>query len=303
MPSANRPFLFVYYRKANTDFVTVHNATRTVPSDSSTEGEFERALGTNTIRVGSSVHPGERDTTAVTITDPTAYVAHVVRDVLLQQGLSISGTGRAADALSIEPDFEADDVRPVATYRSPPLSDVVHTTNHESQNLYAEQLLRTMAVVDPPSPDEGEEVGSAALGVRAVRTTLGGLGVDTTYVALEGGSGLSRKNVVSPRAVVQLLAHYEAAPDTALRSAFYDSLPTGGEDGTLAYRFDEGEPARGRVRAKTGTLTGVSALSGYVETRNGTPIAFSILCNHHQTDSAHVRAAQDVIVNALADLP
>jgi len=295
---------WVSWSPLNTDFVTVRNASRTVPVDSSTDGGFERALGTNTIRVEASVHPDERDTTAVTITDPTEYVAYVVQDVLLQQGLSIEGTARSADALSIKPDFDADDLRPVATYRSPPLRDIVHTTNHESQNLYAEQLLRTMAVVDPPpSTEDDEDIGSAALGVRAVRTTLGGLGVDTTHVVLEGGSGLSRKNVVSPRAVVQLLAQYRTEADTVTGGPFYRSLPTGGEDGTLEDRYDDGAPAEGRVRAKTGTLSGVSSLSGYVETQGGTRIAFSILCNHHQAEWSVVRSAQDVIVNALAELP
>jgi D-alanyl-D-alanine carboxypeptidase/D-alanyl-D-alanine-endopeptidase (penicillin-binding protein 4) len=288
----------------STDFVRVQNATRTVPPDSSAEGRFERALGTNTIRVGSSVHPKTRDTTAVTITDPTAYVAHVVRAVLLEQGIPVAGTGRAADALSIKPDLDADDVRPVATYRSPPLRAIVHTTNHESNNLYAEQLLRTMAVVDPPPPaDDDQTVGSAARGVLAVRTALAEIGVDTSAVGLEGGSGLSRKNLVTPRALTQLLTHYRTAADTTTARPFIRSLPTGGSEGTLEDRYPEGAPARGRVRAKTGTLTGVSALSGYVETRGGSPVVFSILCNHHRTESDRVRAAQDAIVNAIVTLP
>lgn len=288
----------------NTGFVTVQNATRTVPPDSATEGDVTRALGTNTIRVGSTLHPGERDTTAVTVTDPTAFVAHVVHDVLLDQGISIGGTPEAADALFIEPDFEADDVRPVATYRSPPLRAIVHTMNHESDNLYAEQLLRTMAVVDPPPPAANDQdVGSAARGVLALRTALAEVGVDTSDVTLEGGSGLSRKNLVTPRALVQLLTHYRTAADTTTAAPFSRSLPTGGAEGTLEDRFPADAPARGRVRAKTGTLTGVSSLSGYVETTEGTPIAFSILCNHHRTDSDRVRAAQDAIVNAIVTLP
>jgi D-alanyl-D-alanine carboxypeptidase/D-alanyl-D-alanine-endopeptidase (penicillin-binding protein 4) len=294
----------VRWAPLNTGFVRVQNATRTVPRDSATEGDVERALGTNDLRVATTVHPDERDTTAVTITDPTQYTARVVHDVLLDQGLSIAGTARAADALSIEPDFDAETMRPVATYRSPPLRAVVHTMNHESHNLYAEQLLRTMAVVDPPPPaDDDQDVGSAARGVLAVRTALADVGVDTSAVTLEGGSGLSRKNLVTPRALTQLLTHYRTAADTTTAGPFRRSLPTGGSEGTLEDRYPEGAPARGRVRAKTGTLTGVSALSGYVEMRDGTPVAFSILCNHHRTESDRVRAAQDAIVNAIVTLP
>jgi D-alanyl-D-alanine carboxypeptidase/D-alanyl-D-alanine-endopeptidase (penicillin-binding protein 4) len=295
---------WVTWEPLRTDFVQVQNQSRTVAADSSTEGSYDRALGTNTIRVGAEVHPGQIDTTVVTITDPTRYVAHVTRDVLLEQGISIEGTPKDADQLSLKPDVEAAQMRPVATYRSPTVRKIVHTMNHESQNLYAEQLLRTMAVVNPPPPtDEDMERGSAALGALAVRSALAEAGVDTNRVALEGGSGLSRKNLVSPRSFVRLLEHVWTEADTTTRAAFYDSLPTGGTEGTLAYRFDEGAPARGRVWAKTGTLTGVSALTGYVKTAQGVPIAFSILSNHHMADGNQVRAAQDAIVNALAELP
>jgi D-alanyl-D-alanine carboxypeptidase/D-alanyl-D-alanine-endopeptidase (penicillin-binding protein 4) len=295
---------WVTWRPVRTDFVKVRNQTRTVPPDSSTGGSVERPLGTNRIQVGTEIHPSDIDTMAVSITDPTRYVAHVLRDVLVEQGVSVRGEPKDADDLSIKPDVNAVEMRPVATYRSPPLRKIVRTMNHESHNLYAEQLLRTMAVVNAPdTTDEDLKHGSAALGVLAVRSSLAETGIDTSRVFLQGGSGLSRKNLASPRAFVRLLEHVWTEADTTTRSAFTESLPRGGEEGTLEYRFDEGAPAGGRVRAKTGTLTGVSALSGYVETEGGVPLAFSILCNHHMTDSDQVRSAQDAIVNALAELP
>jgi D-alanyl-D-alanine carboxypeptidase/D-alanyl-D-alanine-endopeptidase (penicillin-binding protein 4) len=91
--------------------------------------------------------------------------------------------------------------------------------------------------------------------------------------------------------------------DPAVSSAFYDSLPKGGEEGTLEYRFQGRAPARANVRAKTGTLSNTSSLSGYVTSERGTPIAFSVFCNHHLADGDQARSAQDVVVNALAQLP
>lgn len=292
------------WRPLRTDFVQVQNETQTVPPDSSTDGTVERPIGTNRIQVRTEIHPGETDTMAVSITDPTRYFAHVLRDVLVQQGVSVRGEPKDADELSVKPDVDAEGMRPMATYRSPPLRELVRTMNHESHNLYAEQLLRTMAVVNAPDTTDGDlQKGSAALGVLAVRSSLAKTGIDTSRVFLQGGSGLSRKNLASPRALVRLLEHVWTEADTTTRSAFTESLPTGGTEGTLEYRFDEESPARGRVRAKTGTLTGVSALSGYVKTEGGVPLAFSILCNHHMTDGDQVRSAQDAIVNALAELP
>lgn len=295
---------WVTWEPFRTDFVQVQNRTRTVSSDSSTGGSVERPLGTNRIQVGTEIHPNETDTMAVSITNPTRYFTHTFKDLLLEQGLSVQGEPKDADALSIKPDLDAEQVRRVATYRSPPVRSIIRTMNHHSHNLYAEQLLRTMAVVNTPdTTDEHLKKGSAALGVLAVRSSLAKTGIDTSRVFLQGGSGLSRKNLASPRTFTRLLEYIWTEADTTTRSVFYESLPTGGREGTLEYRFEEGAPARGRVWAKTGTLTGVSALSGYVKTKDGVPLAFSILCNHHMTESGHVRSAQDAIVNALAELP
>ncbi|WP_263788448.1 D-alanyl-D-alanine carboxypeptidase/D-alanyl-D-alanine endopeptidase [Salinibacter grassmerensis] len=287
-----------------TDFVRVRNQSRTVPRDSTSDEEYDRPFSENTFTVRSRIHPNEVQEETLTITEPTNYFAHTLRAVLLREGISVAGQGRDVDDAPLKPHYEADSVRRVGTYRSPPLRDIVRIMNHESQNLYAEQLLRTLAVVGPPDTTADDlTVGSAALGALAVRTELSEVGIDTSRVRVVDGSGLSRKNYVRPRAMSRLLTHMwgQAPPDRS--AAFYDSLPMGGREGTLEYRFPRGTAARGEMRAKTGTLTGASALSGYVNTPSGTPLAFVIFCNHHLADTEEVRAAQDAIVNALAELP
>ena len=287
-----------------TDFVRVQNQSRTVPRDSSSDEEYDRPFSENTFTVQSRLHPGEVQEETLTVTDPTRYFTHVLRTVLLREGISVGGQGVDVDVAPIKPSYRADSVRRVATYRSPPLREIVRTMNHESQNLYAEQLLRTMAVVEPPDTTSDDlTTGSADLGALAVRTELAGMGVDTSQVRLVDGSGLSRKNHVRPRALTRVLTHIWDDAPTDRRTAFYNSLPVGGREGTLAYRFRRGAPGQGNVRAKTGTLTGASALSGYVETTRGTPLAFVIFCNHHLAEADDVRAAQDAIVNTLVELP
>ena len=287
-----------------TDFVRVRNQSRTVPRDSTSDEEYERPFSENTFTVRSRVHPNEIQEETLTITEPTGYFTHVLRTVLLREGITVEGRGVDVDDAPVEPRYRADSVRRVGTYRSPPLREVVRTMNHESQNLYAEQLLRTLAVVGPPDTTSDDLTeGSAELGILAVQTELSEMGIDTSRVQLADGSGLSRKNYVRPRALTRLLTHMWGEAPSDRSAVFYDSLPMGGREGTLQYRFPQGAAARGRVRAKTGTLTGASALGGYVNTPRGTPLAFVIFANHHLAEAEEVRAAQDAIVNALAQLP
>src|SRR5690606_15307843 len=97
-----------------------------------------------------------------------------------------------------------------------------------------------------------------------------------------------------------LLSYMWSRPDS-IKSAFYESLPVGGVDGTLAGRYGDG-PARGVVHAKTGSVSNVSSLSGYVNLRDGTPIAFSLICNNFIVETDDIRAVQDVIVGILASV-
>jgi len=293
----------VTWEPLQTDYVRVVNRSQTVPRRVEEDEEYQRIMGTNTIHVRTQVHANGARREAITITDPTRYFTHVLRQVLLQEGISIDGDAVDLDATGLSPRYTEDRLRQVASYRSDALEDLVRTLNHESRNLYAEQLLRTLAVESPPAVEEDLPPGSSALGVEAVRETLVHANVDTSRIQLVDGSGLSRQNLVRPNAVVRLLKYMWLHPDPEVSSAFHDSLPKGGTEGTLAYRFHVRSPARGNVQAKTGTLSNTSSLSGYVNSGRGTPIAFSVFCNHHLAESAQVRSAQDEVINSIARLP
>ena len=287
----------------DTDYVNVVNRSRTVPWRTEDDEQYQRIMGTNTIHVRTKVHPNREETESITITNPTLYFVHVLREVLLREGISVGGTPADLDETAATVQYDSDLVRPVASYTSKPLRQIVRTLNHESQNLYAEQILRTLAVEVPPQTTEDLKPGSSALGVKSVRKTLAAARVDTSRIQLVDGSGLSRQNLVRPQSIVRLLQYMWTHPAPAASSAFYDSLPKGGQEGTLEYRFQGNAPAHANVRAKTGTLSNTSSLSGYVTSERGTPLAFSIFCNHHLAEGNQVRSAQDVLVNALARLP
>jgi D-alanyl-D-alanine carboxypeptidase/D-alanyl-D-alanine-endopeptidase (penicillin-binding protein 4) len=288
----------------NTDYVTIVNETETIAASKEEDEDYERPLGSNTIYLRTKLPQGMTEEESLTISNPTLYFTYVLRQVLERQGITVEGTAVDVDDLDRKPDYDAPAMQPVARYQSIPLSEIVTTLNRESSNLYAEQVIRTLGVEQPAdSVDDDVEIGSGEMGVEAAMRTYVRAQIDTSRIQFADGSGLSRHNLVTPRSVVTLLTYLWNHPDAAVKRSFYDSLPVGGENGTLEYRFRGTAQARGQVRAKTGTLSNASALSGYVRTADGTPLAFAILCNHHITDSDFVREAQDIIVNALAGSP
>lgn len=229
--------------------------------------------------------PIPRDTTfveaTVAIRNSTHFFATVLRETLGEAGIEVAGPAVDAD--------EAEGVSgvtiPLFVHTSPPLRDILPAYMKPSQNQIAEILLRTLGA-------ELRGKGSAAAGRAVVDSLLAVWGLDPRLLAMADGSGLSRYNLVAPELLLELLTYMDRGPH---REVWRASLPVAGVDGTLAGRL-RGTPAEGRIFAKTGTLSGVRALSGYLETAGGEPLGFSILVNHH-TRSA--RDADRVIDAAL----
>lgn len=285
----------------DTRYVTFENATQTGPSGASLDEGHYRYPGTNRFRLSSQVPPGGQDRETLSVTNPTRYLTHVFREVLIDEGISVDGTIQDVDDLSIKPSYAPGQTQVVATHWSPPLAEIAAAINKESVNLYAEHVLRTLGIEHPPH-DVPEDVasGSTEMGALAAREVFGAAAVDTSRLVMADGSGLSRHNLISPRATTTLLQHLWNHPDAAVRDAYLGSLARPDEDGTLSYRLSN-LPAGAVVRAKTGTLTQVSGLSGYVTPPEGPSYAFSILCNNYTADVRRVRAAQDRIVRLILE--
>jgi D-alanyl-D-alanine carboxypeptidase/D-alanyl-D-alanine-endopeptidase (penicillin-binding protein 4) len=178
----------------------------------------------------------------------------------------------------------------LAEHDSQPLREIVKQTNKNSQNFYAEMLLRTL----------GREVkhgGGLEDGLEVLSDYARQIGVEPGETVFADGSGLSRDDLVTPETVVKLLVHMASGP---YLDAFRDSLPVAGVDGTLAGRF-KGTRLRGRIHAKTGTLEGVNALSGYMDLPSGKRLAFSIIANSHSLEEAQAEATLDQIALAVYD--
>ena len=224
------------------------------------------------------------------------FVGSTLIGVLRDHGIEVTGEAVDVDEWGRRPRYEM--LTRVATHISPSLAEIVQQTNEDSNNLYAEHLLRTMGAYVYRGTDL--PTGSAFAGFEATKPFLQRLGVDPESFRVADGSGLSALNRLTPFGLVSILRGMHEHPDRATREAFEASLPVGGYTGTLRNRYRSGD-ARGNVRAKTGYISGARTLSGYVTSERGDVLAFSLLCNNYTTSTSRVNQAQDQIVELLAD--
>jgi D-alanyl-D-alanine carboxypeptidase/D-alanyl-D-alanine-endopeptidase (penicillin-binding protein 4) len=208
--------------------------------------------------------------------NPPGFAADRLRVALRREQVDVERRGR--------PGRTPAGATTLATVASPPLDALVRHTNHMSDNYYAETLLKGLGA-------RSGKAGSTAAGARVAARFGRELGFRARIV---DGSGLSRGNLLSPRGAGRLLVE---AQDEPWFDAFYRSLPLAGRSGTLRKRM-RGTAASGRCRAKTGTLSGVSALAGYCRTRGGRRAAFAVLMNAVNVWTA--RRVQDRIAAAIA---
>ncbi|HUH11788.1 MAG TPA: D-alanyl-D-alanine carboxypeptidase/D-alanyl-D-alanine-endopeptidase [Longimicrobiales bacterium] len=300
----------------------VRSRVRTGEAGSARRWEVRRIPGTDTLLfAGALPVDAAPDTTWITPTNPAVHAAVSLRRALTDRGLRVGAVrveqtngdllipapdaARAAPAAQPSAPAERpgpallgeaatpsrDDYRTLAVWTSPPLSDIVAGILKPSQNWIAEHLLKTLGA-------ERGEGGSWAAGAAVERRFLfERVGIDSSAIVIRDASGLSAQNLVTPRALVQLLEHARTRPWGAVYRA---ALAEPTRPGTLSRRL---EALAGHVQAKTGTITHVNALSGYLTTASGEELTFSILTNASGRPAGEVRAAIDRIVEAAAREP
>lgn len=245
---------------------------------------FGRAIGATTITVGGEISRRSRSVDRwVSVPDPVRYFGEALRAALAEEGIAIGGRLRPVVHLPAATWWR------VRVHRNG-LLPTLEIINKRSQNFYAESLLKTL----------GAHLcgdGSWRGGLRAIGEVLAELGLEPGSYRMADGSGMSRNNRFSPRQITRLLAAMEGHRwgDVYLRT-----LPVSGERGLSWQKRLADAPYRGNVVAKTGTLRGVSALSGYAKGRSGRRYAFSILLNRAPAHDRSV-GAEDAIVRALID--
>ena len=280
-------------RAAN--YVHLINHTNTAERDAATTIGINRGLSDNELLVWGDFPVGGRAFGAgLSIPKPSLWAATLFKQTLITRGIKIEGEVRSRDFRVAEGDkFDPQKAFEIAQENSAALSEIVRHTNKESDNLYAELILRTLGKErGASSPDadsrKNRERGDDEAGVAVVRSWLDRNAVATDDLAIRDGSGLSRLDLVTPEATARLLV---AISRTNSATAFRDSLPIAGRDGTLGGRLPR---EAGRVFAKTGTLTYDHSLSGYAVTPDGEVLAFSIFCNDASGEGNAIRIIDQI---------
>ncbi|MEN6616386.1 MAG: D-alanyl-D-alanine carboxypeptidase/D-alanyl-D-alanine-endopeptidase, partial [Syntrophorhabdus sp.] len=249
-------------------------------------------VGPTSLKLSGSIRPDcPKKIYYVAVRYPAQFGGHVFRETLSSGGIILKGTIACARNCPNTIDIStkrSGSWQTLALYRSPRLAEIMKVVNKLSNNLYAEMLLVAM----------GNTLNQGTNGPRATDAALAALaraGVDTAGIVMADGSGLSRYNLITTRQLADILRVMAKGP---YADHFYESLPIMSIDGTLGRRLKD-SAATGKVRAKTGTITGVRSLSGYLTTKTGENLVFSIISNGHESVAAVDRAIDKIMLRLL----
>jgi len=293
------------------DYYSIDNRLQTTPAGSGRKIFINREPGSMTLTLWGTMPMDDGGVNeGLAIEDPAEFAATLFRHLLEMRGITVYGRQRTHHTelaslstfttvvvASSRGGDEHSLTAPagplvLGEYESAPLREDIEVINKVSQNLHAEILLRLL----------GREKGTGGTvqgGIEVVRGFLNNAGISGEDYVFYDGSGLSRQNLITPHAIVELLRYANAQP---WGREFRDSLPVAGSDGSLADRFKDLNPAA-HVYAKTGSLGGVKTLSGYAVTAKGQDLAFSILSNNFTLPGHRLNDIIDSIVELAVNPP
>lgn len=281
----------------NTMFTIVNNCV-TNASGNRRNIKVVKKLDRNILEISGTMPLGDNGYRgSVAVSRPAQLFIEMLRQLLQQKGVTITGQNRVVNAKEKSFLQVASQIPPIEVTKleSPPMSLIAAKTMKPSQNMYTEILLRILGeqVGDKTNPNSTSE----DRGIEVVKNFLNQAGVASGSVVQYDGSGLSRHNLVTAASSAQLYSYMSKSPNV---QAWRDSLTIGAVDGTLRNRFS-GTAAANNARGKTGTIDQVSALSGYVTTAAGEQLVFSIIVNGVIGSSSIRTSVIDSIVVSLAN--
>ena len=242
---------------------------------------LHRTLGTENIELKGSIPRVYRRSVTIPVSNPTRASLHTLVHYLENAGIEVAATLHDIDDLDESIRYKS--ASPLFVYHSPPMSEILHQINKESDNFYAEQVFRTFGWG-----------GSTDGAEKRVKELFREAGINSMGLSVRDGSGLSRKNMITTETLGELLVYMHQHPQW---NVYKSTLPRGGESGTTLDHRLKGIP----VWAKTGSLEYVRSLSGYVMSSDGRLIAFSLMANNYTVPSRRIMQAMDRIVRAIVE--
>ena len=282
---------------------TLAHQVTTSPAGGTPQIAVVRQPGTNFLLLRGTIPAGHEPVRLdLAMIDPAETAARAIKDLLAARGVRVTGDILVRHSAPPETLANGEPVLPgakrqpqvrrlvLAEHISPPLLQSIQLTNKISQNLHAEIFLRTVGL-------EKLGLASTASGLEVERGFLEAAGVPDEDVVMTDGSGLARDDLVTPRAMADLLRY---AARASWGRDFISTLPVSGEDGTLDDRM-RNSPAAGRIEAKTGSTEHVHSLTGYATTERGESLVFSIFCNNDAQHGPGATKPLDDIATAMIE--
>jgi len=270
----------------STDYVKFVNEQITTPQGTSFDEMYRRELGTNTILLRSTLPQGYYETESLSVTDPSLYFLDTFKKYLENRGISISGQLYTdSNYFSWNPEsFTIFD-----SHKSVELHEIIKELNRESINFYSEMLLKKLAA------DKYNVQGSTELGLQELKEYMYSMNFDTTQVELRDASGMAPATLLKASDLNNYLVLIR---DEEYFPVFFESLAEGGLNGTLKHRF-KNSPLKGLFAGKTGFVSGVRTISGYLKTEQGNELAVSLFTNNYTAKTSSVDFTQQKILEFL----
>jgi D-alanyl-D-alanine carboxypeptidase/D-alanyl-D-alanine-endopeptidase (penicillin-binding protein 4) len=270
---------------ASTDFLEIHGEIKPTENGQTEAFGVERGLQDNQLYVWGN---GKKAYGRISVHNPALWTARNLKEALEKKGIIVEGEAKFVD-WKAENKLDVANAVELAAVESKTLAELVQTMNKRSINLYGEVLLRTIGKkFGDTAPDESREIqelrGDDSAGASVIKKWLRMNNVAVEDIQIHDGSGLSRLNFITPEAFSRALVY---AAQSNFADAFNNSLPIAGTDGTLGGRLWN---AKGKILAKTGSITYVNSLAGYALGKDDEVFAFAIIGNNitRKSDSSRL---------------
>ncbi len=269
-----------------TPYVQFVNEQLITPGSSEFDESYRRDLGSNRIYLRSTLPVGYYETEPLSVHNPSLYFIDTFKRYLEKRGIEVRGQL----LISRDPvDWNAPGFEKIDTHQSAPLYTMIDRLNQESDNFYAEMLLKTLAAETYDVP------GSTELGLKVIKEFMHSNRFDTTAVSLRDASGMAPATLLKASELNRFLADLQSKP---YFNRYYNSLSVGQTNGTLRYRF-RNSPFSDQFKGKTGFMSGVRVISGYLDTQNGERLVVTISTNNYTVQTAIVDLIHERILNYL----